>query len=305
MIEVILNAITDELERATDVSKLELEKEIIEFVDLHGSIEKDACLSQQSAGIRKGNLRSGANELHKTDPGHSKVTHRQFPFLATSSLHQILQMTLKLYSTGGCNTNAASQTHSQLTSSKTFKCCSKLISFVLNASLRHLTLYAVMGKENPLKTFIYGDIKMLGLPLLRLICLLKSGLRSMICQSKKETKGKKDVEEQRELLHLALVCLKELIMMHLQSPELTVFLEDMVSDVTLENATFDNEGQTASRIDDQATRSKELFIVKTLKPLFFELLELSFSGEVEVDNSFTSYTCSNLCVFTNLCSFSS
>lgn len=297
MIEVTLNAIADELERATDISKLELEKEIFEFVDLHDSIEKDACLSQQSAAIRKGNLRSGANESHKTDPGHSKVTHRQIPFLATSSLHQILQMTLKLYSMGGCNTNAASQNHSQLTSSKTSKCCSKLISFVLNASLRHLTLYAVTGKENPLKTFIYGEIKMLGLPLLRLICLLKSGLRSMIYQSKKETKGKKDVEEQRELLYLALLCMKELIMIHLQSSELTVFLEDMVSDVTLENAAFDNEGQTASRIDDQPTRSKELFIVKTLKPLFFELLELSFSGEVEVDNLFIMYLFQSLRIY--------
>ncbi|KAF3456246.1 hypothetical protein FNV43_RR00896 [Rhamnella rubrinervis] len=277
MIEVILNVIADEWERATDLFKLELEKEIIEFVDLHDSWERDACLSQQSAGIRKGNLRSATNEIHnKIDSGHSKVTQGRIPFLATSSLYQILQMTLKLYNTGS-NANAASQNHSQFSSSKTSKCCSKIISFVLNVSLRHITLYAVIGKENPLRTLIYGEIKMLGLPLLRLICLLKSGARSTTHQKKKEAKGKKDVEEQRELLHLALVCLKELLMINMQSPDLTVLLEDMVS-----VATFDDECQTATRIDDQATRSKELFIVKTLKPLFFELLDLSFSGEVEI-----------------------
>lgn len=287
MIEVVLNVIADELESATDLFKLELEREIIEFVDLHDSLEKDACLSQQSAGLRKGNLRSFTNEMHnKTDLGHSKVIQRQIPFLATSSLYQILQMTLKLYNAGGSNTNAASQNHSQLSSSKTSKCCSKIISFVLNVSLRHITLYALIGKENPLRTLIYGEIKMLGLPLLRLICLIKSGARSRTHQKKKEAKGKKDAEEQRELLHLALVCLKELIMINLQSPDLTVLLEDMVSVATLENATFDDECQTATRIDDQATKSKELFMVKTLKPLFFELLEFSFFGEVEVDTLF-------------------
>lgn len=47
---------------------------------------------------------------------------------------------------------------------------------------------------------------------MKLIFLLKSGARFVIDQKKKEAKGKKDVDDPREHLHLALVCLKELIM---------------------------------------------------------------------------------------------
>lgn len=289
MIEVLLNVVGAELERATDATKLELEKELIDFVELHDSLEKDACLSQHSAGIRKGSLRYTASEMHnKIDSGHSKVTQGRISFLSTSSLCQILQMTLKLYHIDGSNNTAASQNHNQLSLSKTSRCCSKIISFVLNVSFRHITLFPVLGKENPFRPLIYGEIKMLGIPLLRLIVLLKSGAMSTY-QKKKEAKGKKEVEEQKELLHLALVCLKELIMINLGSPDLTVLLENMVSVSTLEDAS-NGECQTASRIDDQAIESKELFIVKTLKPLLFELIEHSYPGQVEVNTLLDFFT---------------
>ncbi|XP_015899875.3 uncharacterized protein LOC107433136 [Ziziphus jujuba] len=282
MIEVILNVVGDELERATDVAKLELEKELIDFVERHDSLEKDAGLLRQGAGTRKGNLRSTASDVHKKiDSGHSKVTQGRISFLSTSSLCQILQMTLKLYNTDGSSNTAASQNHNQLSLSKTSRCCSKIISFVLNVSFCHITLFPALGKENPFRALIYGEIKMLGIPLLRLIVLLKSGARSTAYQKKKEAKGKKEVEEQRELLHLALVCLKELIIINLGSPDLTVLLENVVSVSTLEDAN-NGECQRASRIDDQAIKSKELFIVKTLKPLFLELIELSYPDEVEI-----------------------
>lgn len=276
-----MNAIATELEKATDRKKLDLEKELIEFVDLHDSLDKDAGISKQSTTIRRGNPRTTAHDMtNNMDSGQSKVTQGRVSFFATSSIYQILQTVLTLLNTDNSDNVATSQNHSQLTS-KTTKCSAKMICFVLNASLSHIKSSSVLRNEDPLRTLIYGELKMLGPPLLKLIILLKSGPK-MSDQKKKEAKGKKDVHGQRDHLHLALICLKELIMICSSTSHLTGLLEDMVSISTLQHADSNNESETISIIDDQHLRSKELFIVKTLKPLFSELLALSFFSEVEV-----------------------
>ncbi|KAK9933815.1 hypothetical protein M0R45_020990 [Rubus argutus] len=56
----------------------------------------------------------------------------------------------------------------------------------------------------------------------------------------------------------------------------------MVSISVLQDAGLENECEKASTVEDPHIRSKELFILKTLKPLFSELLALSFFGEVEI-----------------------
>ncbi|KAM1742336.1 hypothetical protein ACFX12_012349 [Malus domestica] len=281
IIEVVLNAIATELEKSTDRKKLDLEKELIEFVDLHDSLDKDAGISKQSTTIRRGNPRTTAHDMtNNTDSGQSKVTQGRVSFFATSSIYQILQTVLKLLNTDNSDNVATSQNHSQLTS-KTTKCSAKMICFVLNASLNHIKSSSVLQNEDPLRTLIYGELKMLGPPLLKLIILLKSGPK-MSDQKKKEAKGKKDVHGQRDHLHLALICLKELIMICSSTSHLTGLLEDMVSISTLQHADSNNESETILIIDDQHLRSKELFIVKTLKPLFSELLALSFFSEVEI-----------------------
>lgn len=274
---MVLNVIANELDKATDTNKLDLEKEINDLVDLYYSLEKYACVSRQSAGIRRANAWTTAHDIHdKKEPANSKVTQGRVSFLATSGIYQIFQMVLRLYNTDGSEKIA---TQNQST---TLRPCSKIISFILNASLHHIKSFSIIGKEDPLKILIYGDINVLGSPLLKLIFLLTSGGKSATQQKKKETKGKKDVEEQREYLHLALLCFKELIIINLLGPDLTGLLEDLVSVSDLENAGSDAELQTASWIDDQSIRSKESFIVKALKPLFFKLLEVSFYGEAEV-----------------------
>lgn len=282
IIEVVLNAIATGLEKATDGKKLDLEKELIEFVDLHDSLDKDTGFSRQSTVIRRGNPRTSAHDVpNNMESGHSKVTQGRISFFATSSIYQILQTVLKLLNTDNPNHVAASQNNSQLTC-KTSKCCSKMICFVLNVSLSHIKSSSVLQNDDPLRALIYGEIKVLGPPLLKLIFLLTSRPRMVSNQNKTEAKGKKDVQEQKEHLHLALICLKELIMICSRTTHLTGLLEDMVSISTLQHAGLDNESETISIIEDQHTRSKELFIVKTLKPLFSELLALSFFSEVEV-----------------------
>ncbi|KAM4126898.1 hypothetical protein ACJW30_02G049000 [Castanea mollissima] len=283
IIEVLLNAIATELEKATDIKKVDLEKEITEFVDLHDSLHEDTCTSRKNNGIRRGNLRTATQDIpNNIGSGHIKFTQGQIPFLTTSSIYQLLQTALKLYNIDCSNTVGACQNRSQLSMGNSLKCCSKIISFALNAFLRHLKSLSVTGNENSLKTLIYGDIKMLGPQLLKLIFLLKSVPTFATDQKKKEAKGEKNDEDRRENLHLALICIKELIMVSLWSSNLTGLLEQMVSVSPLECPGSDDDCEAATRIDDQQIRSKELFIRKILMPLFSECLALSYFGEVEI-----------------------
>ncbi|PRQ39249.1 putative fanconi anemia group I protein [Rosa chinensis] len=280
IIEVLVNAIATELDKASDRTKLDLEKELIQFVELHHSLNKDTCFSSKSTAVRKGSTRTPAHDiLNNTNSSHSKEMQGRISFFATSSIYQILQTLLRLLDTDYYNNVEASQMHSQSTS-KTSKCSSEFISFVLNVSLSHIKSSLLLRNEDPLRTLIYGEIKILGSPLLKLFSLFKSGPKLVMDQKKKEAKGKKDVG-QREHLHLALICLKELIMICSNS-DLTGLLEDMVSISILQDADLETECERASRIEDPHIRSKELFILKTLKPLFSELLAVSLFGEVEI-----------------------
>lgn len=275
-----MNAIATDLDKASDRKKLDLEKEIIQFVEIHHSLDKDTYFSSKSTAVRKGSTRTPTHDiLNNINSSHSKEMQARVSFFTTSTIYQILQTLLRLLDTDSSDNVEASQLHSQSTS-KTSKCSSEFISFVLNVSLSHIKSSILLRNEDPLRTLIYGEIKMLGSPLLKLISLFKSGPKLVMDQKKKETKGKKDVGR-REYLHLALSCLKELIMICSNS-DLTGLLEDMVSISTLKDADLKIECERASRIEDPHIRSIELFILKTLKPLFSELLALSLFGEVEV-----------------------
>lgn len=275
-----MNAIATELGKASDRNKLDLEKELIQFVELYYSLDKDTSFSRQSTATRRGNTRTPAHDiLNNMNSSHSKEMQGRISFFATSSIYQLLQMVLTLLDTDYSNNAEASQKHSQSTS-KTSKCSSEFIYFLLNVSLSHIKSSLLLQNEDPLKTLIYGEIKVLGSPLLKLIYLFTSGPKMVTDQKKKEAKGKKDVGR-REHLHLALICLKELITISCSS-DLTGLLEDLVSISILQDAGLENECERASTVEDPHIRSKELFILKTLKPLFSELLALSFFGEVEV-----------------------
>lgn len=283
---MLLNIIGTEMDKKTEVRKVDLEKEIIRLLDLHQSLDKymyTYTSRQLSNGIRKGNILSAPLDTPNTmDSGHTKLTKGRIPYLSTSSIYQLLQTALKIYNSDCCNSIGPYQNCSQSSSGNSSKCGSKIISFVLNAFLHNAKSLPVMGKEDPLTTLIYGDVKMLGPQLLQLIFLLKSLPKSVTDHKKKEAKGKKEVEDQRELLNLAIVCLKELIIVSSCSPNLAGMLEDMVSVLTFQCPDSNDECEVATRINDQHIRGKELFIAKILKPLFSELLALSLFSEVEV-----------------------
>ncbi|XP_017975888.1 PREDICTED: Fanconi anemia group I protein homolog isoform X1 [Theobroma cacao] len=280
--EVLMNTIAMDLEKATDQKKVELEKELIEFVGLHDSLSKDTCTSRSNV-TKKVNLRATLTQTpDNIDSGNTKLIQEHIPFLATSSIYQLLQIALKLYSSESSNSEATSQSHSQSSLGKASKSCFKIVSFALNASLHNIKSSALVGNEDPLKKLIYGDINMLGSQLLSLTLSLKSGSNVATSQKKKESKAKKDVEERKEHLHLALLCLKEMITISLCSSRLTGLLENLLSVPQLENAGLHDECVLASEIDDRDIRNKELFILKFLKPMLSELMKVSAFRNIEV-----------------------
>lgn len=292
IVEVLLNTIATEMEKATDIEKVDLLKELIDFVNHYDFLKKSRSTSRQRNGIKRGNLRTAVHDIpDSTDLGHMTLSQARIPFLATSSIYQLLQTFLDLYNIDFSNGITTSQNCSQSSSGKTLVCTSKMISFVLNVSLHQIKSFTVLGKDDPLKTLIYGEIEMLGPPLLKLIWLLKSEPKLEADQKKKEGKGRKDVEDRKEHLHLALVCLKELIKICLQNPHQTSLLEDLVSLSTVEyplrnvaDVGSDDECEIASGTDDQNIKSKVLLIKRCVRPLFSELLGLSFLREVEVNS---------------------
>ncbi|KAK9933814.1 hypothetical protein M0R45_020989 [Rubus argutus] len=134
IIEVLVNAIATELGKASDRNKLDLERELIQFVELYHSLDKDTSFSRQSTATRRGNTRTPAHDkLNNMNSCHSKEMQGRISFFATSSIYQLLQMVLRLLDTDYFNNAEASQKHSQ-SNSKTSKCSSEFISFLLNVS---------------------------------------------------------------------------------------------------------------------------------------------------------------------------
>ncbi|KAK2990118.1 hypothetical protein RJ640_014787 [Escallonia rubra] len=286
IIEVVLNVTATELEKATESKRTDLEKELIELVDIHKSLEKYTSTSRQRNGVKRGITQSTVSDTpDKVESGNSKFCKERTSFLATSVIYQLLQTAIELYRCDISTSIATSQNHSQLSSKSSSIRSSKFLFFVLNASLRQIKSVPSVGRDDPLRTLIYGDINVLGPPLLKLVWLLKLGPNSDADQKK----GGKHVEDRKEHIHLTLLCLKELIRISLQSPDQMGLIDNLVSDSVLEyssinvlNADKVDEYEQASVTDEQSAKNQYLFIKLIIKPLFYELLAASCFHEVEV-----------------------
>lgn len=257
IIEVILNTVAIELEKATNEKKIELEKEFIDLVNLYESLEKHSSASahiSQTSGTRKGITQSTALDLtYKNELDSTKSSTERASFLATSGICQLFQTSFELYKHDATNR--------------------KLLLFVLNGTLCQIKSSSYVAKDDPLKGLIYGDIKVLGPPLLKLIWLI------MRDQKKREAKGKKDNEDKRGLILLALRCLRELLTVSFQSADRMREVEDMLSDSV---DVLDSECDHNDLADGSNNQREEVFMTKLVKPLFYKLLHAKLFHEVEV-----------------------
>ncbi|CAN1281180.1 Fanconi anemia group I protein homolog [Linum perenne] len=263
IVKVLLNSIASELDSAAK----DVESELSELIDLLEPLEKDACTKQ--TGGKRGNVRCTAiDPPMKIDPANNKLGREPNAF-STSNLLTLMQKAMKRFTTACSEESSAASQKS-----------SKLVSFVLNSCLHHLKHYHAGGDDDPLKTFIYGDIKLFGRPLLELILLLKQEPKLETEQTKKE-RGKKNSEGRKENLHLALSCLKELILLSLKNRDLNSLLDQLLSVSADEGFELDDDHTEASMIDEQDTRNQTLFIIRVCRPLLSQLLDASAFREVE------------------------
>ncbi|XP_010558807.1 PREDICTED: Fanconi anemia group I protein [Tarenaya hassleriana] len=272
ILEVLLNSIATELEKGLEGKKGDLEKEIADLIDLHQSLEKDMYKSKQSAG--------GKRIWASSDLGNAKVIDElKVPFLSTSSLYQLFLTMLKLSSGESISSRPDSQNRSQSSSAKTEKSISRIFSFTLQVCLGHIRSSLRMKEGNPLKKLVYGDIRILGPPLLKVIYLLKEG---QVLATQQKKKGRKDAEERKQCLHFALLCLKELLTMCSIGSGSNSLLEDLLAVPVNDNGGVDDGCEETSKIDDPLIRSKEMFMGKILKPMILDLLAVPSSHGVEV-----------------------
>ncbi|KAK9059162.1 hypothetical protein SSX86_021781 [Deinandra increscens subsp. villosa] len=255
VIKVILNTVATELEKASDDKKIEMEKEFVDLVDLYISLEKNTtnhAPSTQNDGTRKGITQSTAvDPTYKNETDNAKSNKAKAPVLATSSLYQLFQTSFELY--------------------KHDESKSKLLNFVLNAILCQIKSFADVANDDPLKGLIYGDIKVLGPPLLKLIWLLM----------KKDAKGKKDNGDIKGLFLLALMCLKELVIVNSYSLEEIREIEEMLSDSVREDA-VDSECDHDYEVNETDNEREKILVSKFVKPLFSKLIHAKFFHEVEI-----------------------
>nr|XP_029120442.1 Fanconi anemia group I protein [Elaeis guineensis] len=297
IIEVFINVVASELEKAADEEKIVLEKEIMELVNSYDFLEIESIMNKQRSGNRKGSSRCVQDKVNSEFKKYSHVSLQKLsqagrPFFATSNIHQLLVTALKSSNADDPDKHTASQNHSQSSLCKTWDQCLKLISFALKACLHHLQSINSMktGSDgDPLKTLLHGDVERLGQPIMQLIWLLKSGLKLEKHPKKLEDKGKKNIENKGDQLLLSLLCLNELFKLNSSGVHFAELIEDMLNLITpvLDSETamdtaqgIDNE--QGSMLKDKFLRRLHLFLEKIIKPLYSELLALSHFPESEV-----------------------
>ncbi|KAK9136852.1 hypothetical protein Sjap_007446 [Stephania japonica] len=265
IVEVILNIVATDYEKAQDARKNDLEGSFLNKVDLN------------------------SKECRPT--GSSRFYQTVIPFLASSSIHQLFLLAMKLLSSSP-SVNKGSQNLSQSSVEKAFSNSSKLIRFTLKASLNQIVTFPNMANDDPLNPLIYGDLKSLGLPLFKTLCLLKSVAKLEMEQKKKASKGGKVGKEKGELILSSLICLKELISLSLHSLDLSGLIKNLISTPSFElNLGDEMNGEAngdedycelAPGVADEHTKNLLIFLEKRLKPLLSALLDLALYREAEV-----------------------
>ncbi|VFQ70471.1 unnamed protein product [Cuscuta campestris] len=283
IIEVMLNIIITDFGKANNTKKMDLEKEMLEFVRIHESLQKNVCTTRQSGGVKRGSLRLTANDVsERLDISCTVLSVERVPLLGTPAICQLLYTAPESLMLGG---SEAPQNHSQPSSGKDSAPYANIFSFALELCMRQLKSYNSAAKEDPMKMLVYGDIKQLGPPLLKMAWFLMSASISDKF-IKKDACRKKGVNGKKEHLHSVLVCLKELIKISLLHPGYMDLMDCLVSvpvpeDILIRGADHGSNDEYAPA-NGVVMKSDELFIQKCIQPMLYELLAQSFFLEVEV-----------------------
>ncbi|KAG2283945.1 hypothetical protein Bca52824_055165 [Brassica carinata] len=219
IVQVLLNYIITDLEKQPEGKKGEIEKDIVDLVDLYESLEKEAGNQNRAISAREYDSALVVNLM-------ILMWDSQVSTKSENNIYQLFLIAFKLHSSKSACNLSGSQDHSQSSSAKTEKSISGVLSFTLHVCVGHIRSPLCMKEENPLKPLVYGDMIVLGPPLMKVVYLLKPGPLVVTGQM---NKGRKDAEGRKQCLHLALLSLKELLSIYSNGSGLTGLLEDLLA----------------------------------------------------------------------------
>ncbi|KAG6501138.1 Fanconi anemia group I protein-like isoform X1 [Zingiber officinale] len=287
LIEVLVNIVVIDLEKAESSEKLVLEKEIMEFSEFYDFVEKELIKISLRTGNRKGPSSDLLNKVNSELKEIAQVNQAR-TFFATTTVHHLLVLSFnscKIYFSSRQN---ASQKSSE---SSTAALCLKTMSFSLKVCLRHLKSVYSMKREqsgDPFSELLCGDIKCLGKSVMQLVLQLKSTVEQEKDMKKKDAQGKISNGHARDLLFLSLMCLIELFKMNLSEDNLYELVTDLLTVNSLDlylhakDAAAEDINQNKNFVDDYQNMScLHLFLEKVIEPLHSSLLDQSLFQECE------------------------
>lgn len=284
VIEVFVDFAACKLEKASDVSKETIEKEILELVDAHGGFERKTSSCREKISRRRGNA-GDYTDKHTNEPKENsnailQKLHEKRGKFVDSSLYELSVMCVKQCNAGSYNNS--SQRPSQTKSNQS----SYLISFVLKAFLDLLKSLATKDSGD-FRVKLYEDIKKLVQPIMQLIWLILLDSNQENGGTKRNmTQGKKNNECKKDQLYLALACLKELLKPNVPGDDSSDIIEVIISlappniEDVMDADTLDKNDTTM--FEDRSTKNVHV-LLNILKMLYARVLSQSLLRESEVN----------------------
>ncbi|KAL6648185.1 hypothetical protein ACP70R_012409 [Stipagrostis hirtigluma subsp. patula] len=212
IIEVFVDLVASKLENAAVEFKETIENEVMELVEVHGCFERKTSKRREKKrrrGDSSDPIDKHTNETKENSNASLLKLHEKRGKFMDSNLYELAVMCVKHFSVD--NFDKCSQHPSQTKLNQS----SSLTSFVLKACrevFKSLTAKASMDTMGNMKVTLHENVRRLLQPIMQLIwCLLLDLKQENSGIKRKMTQGKKNIENKRDQLYLALTCLKELL----------------------------------------------------------------------------------------------
>ncbi|XP_062211217.1 uncharacterized protein LOC133912481 [Phragmites australis] len=286
IIEVFVDFAASKLDKASYESKQMIEKEILELVDAHSGFERKTSIGREKIARRRGNA-DDATDKHTNEPKEDlnaslqKLHEKRGKFM-DSSLYELAVMCVKQCNADNYEKCGQRPSQTELNQSST------LVSFVLKACLEFFKSLAAKESGEIIRnqrTPLCEDVKKLIQPIMQLIwCLMLDSKQTNGGTKRNMTQGKKNIENKKDQLYLALACLKELLKPSVSGGHSGDIIEVLISSAPTNMEDMMDAGQLDKNdvmmVEDQSNKNAHVFL-NILKMLYARVLSQSLLRECE------------------------
>jgi fanconi anemia group I protein len=292
IIEILVDFAASKLNKATDESKEMTEKEILDLAGAHNCFERKTSNHRERTARRRGDVSDTTdkqtNEPRENSNAFMQKFHGKRGRFLDSNLYELAVLCVKQ-----CSADSYDRC-SQRPSQTKWKQSSSLVSLVLKASLELFKSPAAKESEDiirNMRTMQDGDVKKLIQPIMQLFwCLMLDTVEENGGLKRNITQGKKNSENKKDQLYLALACLKELLKPSDSGDHSGGIIEVMISSAPpnvedmMDASELLDKNDTATTVEDQNTRNAHMFL-NILRNLYARILSQSLLRECKVNLS--------------------